>query len=354
MPVKISLTSESIKAGDYVTTSNESGKATKATKAGFVIGKALEDWDNSSGKNTLMVFVEQGFYNGQSIESFIGLEIDSDENILENIFAKQVLNKLIENQENGAIVSSEILTDRLVSGLEIITPEVTTNKLYVKNEIIIDGLSFFNGQSLFFDSVIFEKEVSFEVPPLFNKDTAGFALIKQDTKFVRINFENPYISTPVVTASISFDGEEGESEIDPDEFFSENIQYLINEKGPTGFTIVLNQEAPFDIRFSWIALSVKDPNIYESVIDGLIIEGSQQDDDSDESQDEVLSDEIKEEIDLNLDQEQDIDIEEVITEEEVSIEEDVSDNQVQIEEDNPDISTEENSEAEGLSDNEII
>jgi hypothetical protein len=39
---------------------------------------------------------------------------------------------------------------------------------------------------------------------LFNKDTAGFALIKEGDRRVRVEYENPYISEPSVSASIVF------------------------------------------------------------------------------------------------------------------------------------------------------
>jgi hypothetical protein len=71
VPVKISSSSEPIKAGDYLTTGTDIGKAIKATKSGFVIGKALENWNKNSDKNTIMVFVEQGYHNGEEMVNLI-------------------------------------------------------------------------------------------------------------------------------------------------------------------------------------------------------------------------------------------------------------------------------------------
>jgi hypothetical protein len=61
VPVKMSQLSAPLSAGDYLTTSNEAGKATKATRAGTVIGRALESW--SPGKETVMVFVGTSWYD---------------------------------------------------------------------------------------------------------------------------------------------------------------------------------------------------------------------------------------------------------------------------------------------------
>jgi len=77
------------------------------------------------------------------------------------------------------------------------------------------------------------------------------------------------MTTPIVTANITF---EKETDFNDQEFFDQNIQSLIKDKDQNGFTIVLNKVAPQDINFSWIALAVKDAKIYESTIDGLIIE----------------------------------------------------------------------------------
>jgi len=70
VPVNMAPDSEPVSAGDYLTTSGTyPGKATKATGAGYVIGKALASW--SSGQEQVMVFVEPGFNSGPSTISYI-------------------------------------------------------------------------------------------------------------------------------------------------------------------------------------------------------------------------------------------------------------------------------------------
>jgi|GEM_PF-6886240 hypothetical protein len=63
VPVKIDPNSQPINIGDYVTSSGTSGMAMKATRAGQVIGKALELWMPESGKTTAMVFVNLSWYD---------------------------------------------------------------------------------------------------------------------------------------------------------------------------------------------------------------------------------------------------------------------------------------------------
>ncbi|RJR15965.1 MerR family DNA-binding transcriptional regulator [Candidatus Microgenomates bacterium] len=62
--VKVSQSSAPISKGDFITTSQERGKAMKATSAGVTVGQALEDWQPGTGTNKVMVFVGSGYYLG--------------------------------------------------------------------------------------------------------------------------------------------------------------------------------------------------------------------------------------------------------------------------------------------------
>jgi hypothetical protein len=212
VPVKVSPSSSPIQVGDYITTSADGGMAMRALKSGFMIGKALESWDRASGKNTVMVFIEQGYYDG---------------------------------------------------------PEY--------NEHTWKGLTFFEGDTEFVKNVEFKSQVTFDVPPLFNNDTAGFAVVKRDTEVVEIKFSTPYISTPVVSTTITFDKEKVSEGAEPksfdaQNFFNQDLKFVVADKDENGFKIILNKKPTQDIKFSWTAFAVKDPKIFESVIEGLVIE----------------------------------------------------------------------------------
>jgi len=87
-------------------------------------------------------------------------------------------------------------------------------------------------------------------------------LIKKGAKSVDIIFDREYLEQPVVNANISVEASDFISE---EEIFTNNIQYLITKKTTKGFTIILNKPAPNDIRFSWIALAVKSPKVFNSI-----------------------------------------------------------------------------------------
>ena len=68
VPVKISTLSESIKAGDYITSSSEEGKAMKASRTGQVIGKALNDWDPLNPTDKIVVLIDNSYYYHRDVE----------------------------------------------------------------------------------------------------------------------------------------------------------------------------------------------------------------------------------------------------------------------------------------------
>jgi hypothetical protein len=329
VPVKVSNASAAISPGDYITTSLESGKAMKAVGAGTVIGKALEAWAPDSGKDTVMVFVEQGYYNGPS-SLFAGLTFDEngnatfdgeitatklnvDEINLHDVEGMESLTDQITLLSNGQqamtmtassvqalsnalnVVSDGVLVleakdaefetrianieNAITTGIfEDANGLVTLDKLLVtgdstfEGETTFNGLVFLNADVTFAQKVVFDGATEFNVPPLFNADTAGFALIHEGANKVEVVFDTEYATTPIVNTTISFEEEDAVDEEIAQELFTAGVQSLVINKSKTGFTIILNQNAPRDIRFSWTALAVKDAKIFEGLIPGLVID----------------------------------------------------------------------------------
>ncbi|MEK7585901.1 MAG: hypothetical protein AAB477_01545, partial [Patescibacteria group bacterium] len=135
-----------------------------------------------------------------------------------------------------------------------------------------DGLSFFSNITTFSSGVSFAGQTEFALPPLYNKDSAGYALIKQGDRRAKILFTQPYIATPVVNTSITFETDDNVDDVAASALFTDDIRFIIVGKDQTGFTILLNKNATRDIRFSWNAFSVKDPSIFESIFKGLTID----------------------------------------------------------------------------------
>ncbi|MDD3002855.1 MAG: hypothetical protein PHS06_03240, partial [Candidatus Shapirobacteria bacterium] len=128
VPVKVNTENGPIKAGDPLTSSSTPGVAMKATKAGAIIGTAMSDFDGE-GTGHVLVFIKNGVGNGTKIADLLP---GVDENAAD--FAKQILDELMWQKDNLVLTDlSEIITDRLVAGVEIITPKIVTDKTQTKN-----------------------------------------------------------------------------------------------------------------------------------------------------------------------------------------------------------------------------
>ncbi len=193
--------------------------------------------------------------------------------------ATAISNSETRSTEMDEQLSSQIATleTKMNNGLFVVDGGVTIDNLTVTGDATFAGESRFNGLSFFDSGVTFAQNVTFTgateftVPPLFNTDTAGFAVIKEGVRKVEVVFDAQYIATPVVNVSISFEDDEID-ETAADELFTAGIQSIVMNKSASGFTILLNKNAPRDIRFSWSVLSVKNVKIFESLVPGLIIE----------------------------------------------------------------------------------
>ncbi len=122
VPVKVSTENGEIKAGDYLTSSSTPGVAMKATKAGTIIGQAMAGF---SGENvgSVLAFVKNGSGIGEAHNS--------------NLSNSEILSELVNSMDNSpsrVTNLSEVATDRVVAGFEVITPKLTTK------DIIATGL----------------------------------------------------------------------------------------------------------------------------------------------------------------------------------------------------------------------
>jgi hypothetical protein len=120
VPVNVSTESGQIKPGDYLTPSSTPGVAMKATKSGGVIGQAMEGY-SGDGIGQILVYIKSMTYNGSIADSFANLDTNAPD------FAANVLADL--KIQGAGVGQSSIVTDRLVAGLEIITPSIITTNL---------------------------------------------------------------------------------------------------------------------------------------------------------------------------------------------------------------------------------
>ena len=139
VPVKISNSSEAINSGDFITSSSEEGKAMKATSAGKVIATALESWTPNSGKETIMVFVNNFYYTPVPENSVTREEIE--ELLLITEQNQQLLEQSQNWNTNTATTSGEftdLISENLyVTGIAAFDSLSVTDSLTINNNLVI-------------------------------------------------------------------------------------------------------------------------------------------------------------------------------------------------------------------------
>ena len=312
VPVKVSIENGIIRTGDLLTSSSLPGVAMRATKAGQIIGQAMMPFEGD-GIGLVLAFVKTDYANGTGLADLLDIQ---NQGILQNEISPLALTYFMEQRE-GLLESgdlSEILTDRLTAGLEVITPKLIADEIFAKtiHADQIEGLTFLanqiiseqftqaqnvldvqtatdsavlgsadtnlevdsliaskgitvSGLAKFMDGVTFNGAVSylgdvfFERTPTFNNDTAGFAVIKEGSSEVRVDFAEEYIDIPVVSATPIWDADK--PTVDTVKQLGAYVlpkqEYIVASIDRKGFTIVLGEPAVTDLKFSWFALAVK-------------------------------------------------------------------------------------------------
>jgi hypothetical protein len=138
VPVKISANSEAILPGDYLTSSTEEGKAMKATSNGRVIGQALSSWNPQSGAETVIVFINNTWYEPVQLTtngdvSGVGLAYDpaNPDHYLLTDSEGNIVNKLsgLVSIITHSFEAIQGTVDKLLVKTGLISPEVLTRDI---------------------------------------------------------------------------------------------------------------------------------------------------------------------------------------------------------------------------------
>jgi hypothetical protein len=107
IPVNVSTENGPIQRGDYLTASSAPGVAMKATKAGLVIGRALEEF-NGQGVGKVLVFVGVSYADPSNILANLTLDADGTLLVPKLKVGSLAIDETILSlqQQNGALVSS--------------------------------------------------------------------------------------------------------------------------------------------------------------------------------------------------------------------------------------------------------
>jgi hypothetical protein len=106
------------------------------------------------------------------------------------------------------------------------------------------------------DAITIASDTFFIGRPYFNADTGGFAVIRAGDRSVRVRFEEPYATPPVVNASFSFAQNDPQAVLAEQAVFGNNLSVAITERSEQGFIITLNRSTTVDLTLNWIALAI--------------------------------------------------------------------------------------------------
>ncbi|MBI2641513.1 hypothetical protein HYW87_02855 [Candidatus Roizmanbacteria bacterium] len=157
-----------IRKGDYLTSSSTRGFAMKATKAGPVIGKALEDFDNDQGKILVMVdlvyynpgvtiysagdaIIEPLIYDGNftdvknaNLESTLYKVRLKTGELITNVgaFSESVVGKLKAGfvETENAIINNTLQVSRLFVSEKIVSPVIETKNIVIEEKAKVNEL----------------------------------------------------------------------------------------------------------------------------------------------------------------------------------------------------------------------
>ncbi|TSC81606.1 MAG: PE PGRS family protein, partial [Parcubacteria group bacterium Gr01-1014_20] len=128
VPVLVTSENGVIRPGDLLTSSRIPGVAMKATKAGVIVGQALTSFDGE-GIGMVVVYVKTGYFNGIIEESY---GTSSSATLYNGRDRNARL--LFEMTQNASVTdlesASDIVTDRVWAGLEVVTPRLIAREVY--------------------------------------------------------------------------------------------------------------------------------------------------------------------------------------------------------------------------------
>jgi hypothetical protein len=120
----------------------------------------------------------------------------------------------------------------------------TTGGLSVGGDINVAGLSIFQKLATFIGKTIFRQDVQFDGHITVAADSAGYATLRKTETTVHIKFKVAYDNAPVVSAN-TVDGQ--------------FIPTTVSNITPTGFDLNVATPGVQDMKFSWTAVGVNDP-----------------------------------------------------------------------------------------------
>ncbi len=259
--VKIASTSDAINTGDFITTSSEAGRGMKATGAGVVIAKALEPWTPNSGQDTILVFVQNTWFdpiaqsNSASGSGDLA-QITNQLSVLQSDFDTLVKTSLTATTSGILANFSDVKTSSLsVLGDTVLADTVINGKLNVgamtfdNVEQSINAAGVLKIQSLALGNIEFQGG-------LVTIDTTGNVVVNSITsqKYKVAGASAGQATLPANTTEIII----ASSMVTPDSLIfvtpKKALSYpmaVVEKTDGVGFKVAVSQSEAHDIDFDW-------------------------------------------------------------------------------------------------------
>jgi len=235
----------------------------KNTRLGIIAEEspAFLQYTDELGMTNIDFYSYQGGYTWASIHALNAKIEKNGQLILENSEGLEMLEQRVAQlEDNSSDTSGDNSQASQLGDVEMNSASVALDLnvagiINANGGIVVNGQAQFNGASIFDQLVTFNGPINFNGDSefagraTFNDDNGGFALIKTGQTEVRVTFNRPFTTKPVVTLNVN-DGQ--------------FVDYAYKDLDNTGFTIVLKDPAAADTNFSWSALSIKNARLIES------------------------------------------------------------------------------------------
>lgn len=198
---------------------------------------------------------ENGYYNVRYQELSI-YTLKSVQELSSMVDALMELNGRVDTLEDKVAVleantgtsnnNGTVTIDDLVAGQLNVTVNIfTQGMITIAGSADFQGDAFFQSLVTFAGTVAFNGEVNVNNRVNFASNTGGYAVINAGQQTIRVSFTSPYAQPPVISLTI------GNGKF---------ARYSHTNVTSEGFDIVLETPALETLQFSWIALSVNNPN----------------------------------------------------------------------------------------------
>jgi hypothetical protein len=234
----------------------------------------IEEWINSQNPTNVESNLNIASLDAQSLDFENGNLIEIQNQVLENEnkieylnttlgFLQKNISALTEQIAAHSEIGSESAAETGISAENFIAGLTLDHPTDFISQINFEKAVEFLSSVSFAENVTFEKGIDVAGEIIVDQDHAGFILVPEGSKVVKIKFTNEYSETPVITASLSLQGVENpelRTAIE-DYLLINDVRYLITNVTSSGFELKVGNGYDVDLPFSWQAVSVKDPKI---------------------------------------------------------------------------------------------